>query len=293
MSWEDTFKSWSSPPGATEQTKCDNAVRAIRKAIDAHSTLKNRSIRVFAQGSYCNRTNVRAESDVDVCVYCDETMFFDLPEGMTAAEFQISTPASYSYVQYKNDVETALTDYFGQDGVTRGSKAFDVHENTYRVDADAVPCFEYRLYWKDSTYRKGTAFDPDKGSRIKNYPEQNYANGVQKNTDTGGRFKDIVRILKRLNYKMEEDDIPAAPIPSFLIESLVWNVPNEKFGNQAYAADVRSCLAHLFNNTRSAEESKEWCEVNDCKYLFRSSQPWTLAQAHAFTSAAWDYLGFG
>src|SRR5258708_38772733 len=118
MSWEDTFKSWSSPPGTTEQTKCDSAVRAIRKAIDAHSTLKNRSIKVFPQGSYRNRTNVRAESDVDVCVYCDETFFFDLPEGMTAAEFQISTSASYSYVQYKNDVETALTDYFGQDGVT-------------------------------------------------------------------------------------------------------------------------------------------------------------------------------
>jgi len=292
MSWEVTFKSWSSPPGTTEQTKCDNAVRAIRKAIDAHSTLKNRSIKVFAQGSYCNRTNVRAESDVDVCVYCNETMFFDLPEGMTAAEFQISTPASYSYAQYKNDVETALTDYFGQDGVTRGNKAFDVHENTYRVDADAVPCFEYRLYWKDSSYRKGTAFDPDKGTRIKNYPEQNYDNGVQKNTDTGGRFKDIVRILKRLNYKMEEDDIAAAPIPSFLIECLVWNVPNESFGYDTYTKDVRSALAYLFNNTREVEQSTEWVEVNKCKYLFRSSQPWTLAQAHAFTSAAWDYIGF-
>ena len=252
----------------------------------------NRSINVFAQGSYCNRTNVRAESDVDVCVYCDETMFFDLPAGMTAAEFQISTPASYSYAQYKNDVETAFTDYFGQDGVTRGNKAFDIHENTYRLDADAVPCFEYRQYWKDSSYRKGTAFEPDKGGRIKNYPEQNYANGVQKNTDTGGRFKDIVRVLKRLNYKMEDDDIAAAPIPSFLIECLVWNVPNEGFGHDTYTGDVRWALAHLFNNTRQVEQSKEWVEVNNCKYLLRPSQAWTLAQAHSFTSPAWDYIGF-
>ncbi len=29
-------------------------------------------------------------------------------------------------------------------GVTRGSKAFDVHANSYRVDADVVACFEHR-----------------------------------------------------------------------------------------------------------------------------------------------------
>jgi hypothetical protein len=88
----------------------------------------------------------------------------------------------------------------------------DLHVQSHGLPAPlmtepaSLPCFEYRLYWKDATFRNGTAFDPDKGPRIKNYPEQNYANGVQKNTDTGGRFKDIVRILKRLNYKMEEDN---------------------------------------------------------------------------------------
>jgi|ERR1700687_64085 len=235
---------------------------------------------------------LKTESDVDICVFCDETFFFDLPEGIQAAKFDISTPATYAYSQYKNDVGTALTDYFGKNGVTRGKKAFDIHENTYRVDADAVPCFEYRYYWKDSTYREGTAFDPDQGTRIKNYPGQNYANGVQKNTETGGRFKDLVRILKRLKYKMEDDDIAAAsPAPSFLIECLVWNVPNEGFGHDTYTADVCWVLAHLFNNTREFEQCKEWGELNECKYLFRSSRPWTLTEAHAFTSVAWTMSG--
>jgi hypothetical protein len=35
-----------------------------------------------------------------------------------------------------------------------------------------------------------------------------------------------------------------------------------------------------------------WLEVNDVKYLFHSTQPWTKEQAHAFVSAAWDYVGF-
>ena len=41
---------------------------------------------------------------------------------------------------------------------------------------------------------------------------------------------------------------------------------------------------------KDEEACKEWCELND-KYLFRSSQPWTRDQAHAFINDAWDYVG--
>jgi hypothetical protein len=292
MSWEDTFQSWAKPPAETEQTKCDNAVRAVRKAIDASTALKDRSIRVFAQGSYCNRTNVRTDSDVDICVLCTDSLFSYLPNGLTDADFAL-TPATYVYSQYKNDVEAALKTYFGKEGVTRGKKAFDIHENTYRLDADAVACFEYRRYREDGTYDSGTAFLPDGGSRIVNWPDQNYENGVAKNKETRQRFKDVERILKRLRNKMDDEKIAAAkPIPSFLVECLVWNVPNEGFGHDTYSADVQWALAHFFNSTRMVDDCKEWGEINEYKYLFRPTQPWTMEQAHKFTSAAWDYLGF-
>ena len=129
--------------------------------------------------------------------------------------------------------------------------------------------------------------------RIVNWPEQNYENGVAKNNETGKRFKDVVRVLKRLRNKMNDEKIAAAaPIPSFLVECLVWNVPNEGFGHNTYAADVQWTLAHIFNNTRNFDDCKEWGEVNELKYLFRPGQPWTMEQAHSFASAAWDYLGF-
>src|SRR6185437_15613243 len=103
--------------------------------------------------------------------------------------------------------------------VTRGKKAFDIHENTYRIDADAIACFEYRRYEDNGTYLTGTSFQPDSGKRVINWPEQNYENGVAKNGETGQRFKNVVRIFKRLRNKMAEEDIAAAePIPSFLIE---------------------------------------------------------------------------
>src|SRR5579884_371395 len=292
MALEDSLAYWAKPPGSTEQDKCDNAVRAIRKAIDGSTKLSSKAVRVFAQGSYCNRTNVRQDSDVDICVLCTDSIFFDLPQNMSARDFGITTPASYSYSEYKNDVGAALADYFGS-GVTRGKKAFDIHENTYRVDADAVACFEYHRYSKDGSYVTGTAFVPDGGNRIVNWPDQNYENGVAKNKVTGGRFKDLVRIIKRLRNKMVDENIAEArPIPSFLNECLIWNVPNGGFGHDTLKGDVRWAIAYLFNNTMKVEDCKEWGEVNELKYLFGAHQSWTMEQAHTFVSKAWDYVGF-
>jgi hypothetical protein len=290
---EDTLKSWAKAPGQTELDKCDNAVTAVRKALAANTSLSKLSIKVFAQGSYCNRTNVREDSDVDVCVRCSDSFFYYLPPELTPQVAGFVVPGPVNYATYKNDLGSALTAYFKDGHVTRGNKAFDIKENTYRIAADVVPCFEFRRYAMDGSHIKGTAFDPDNGGRIQNWPDQHYANGVSKNSDTGGRFKDVVRILKRLRYKMCEEKIAAADlIPSFLVECLVWNAPNSAFGHETYTSDVREVLANLFNNTIKFETCSEWGEINELKYLFRTGQPWTLMQAHAFISAAWDYWGF-
>ena len=149
--------------------------------------------------------------------------------------------------------------YFNDGHVTRGNKAFDIKENTYRIAADVVPCFEFRRYETDGSHIKGTAFDPENGGRIQNWPDQNYENGVTKNTASGGRFKDVVRILKRLRYKMCDEKIAAAdPIPSFLCECLVWNAPDDSFKRDTLRADTRGVLAHLFNNTMDFEKCREW-----------------------------------
>lgn len=289
--WESTFRSWAKPPGKTEQEKCQNAERAIRNAMKGSSSLSNRSIEVFSKGSYRNRTNVRLDSDVDICILCSDTFFFNLPDGMTRDDFGIP-PATYQYSQYKNDVEESLVSHFDRDAVTRGNKAFEVHENTYRVDADVVPCFEYRWYRTDGTYLKGTMFLTDDGRSIGNWPLQNYNNGVAKNDATGRRFKDLVRILKRLRNEMADKGHEIADsMPSYLIECLVWNVPDKGFGHDTYTNDVRYVLAYLFNNTRNNESCKEWCEINDIKYLFHISQPWIHQQANTFFYVAWNYIG--
>ncbi len=295
--WESVFGTWAAAPSATEQAKSENAERAIRKAIDASEKLSAKDIGVLAQGSYANRTNVRQDSDVDICILCKNTFFpnYAMSEGLNDAVFGF-TNADYKYADFKNDVETALKSYFGAGSITRGSKAFDVHENTYRLDADVVPCFEHVRFMgsPQSNWRiSGTQFLPDSGGIVINWPRQNYKNGVDKNDATGRRFKAVVRILKRLRNEMAANGIEAAePIPSYLIECLVWNVPKEGFGHDRYRADVRYALAHLWNQTRSDSTCSEWGEINELKYLFRQGQPWSREQVNSFLDAAWNYIGF-
>src|SRR5207248_11003521 len=130
-----------------------------------------------------------------------------------------------------------------------------------------VPCFEYRRHQENGLRLVGTAFLTSGNTRIINWPDQNYENGVAKNDATSRRFQAVVRILKRLRNAMDENNVTAAkPVPSFLIECLVWNVPNLGFGHDTYTADVRWALAYLFNNTIKSEDCLEWGEINELKY---------------------------
>lgn len=293
---EDTLLTWSKGPSQTEADKCGHAEAAVRKAIKADDRLASLDISVFAQGSYKARTNVRLNSDVDICIRYDGQLFPDYPAGTTHATFG-NSPATIPFSDFKNMVHTALRNYFGVAGVARGNKAFDVHANTYRIAADVVPTFEHRRYKQHSdathSYLSGVALLTDSGQLIKNWPQQTYDNGVERNKRSGRKYKRLIRILKRLRDKMQDTGpAAAATAPSFLIECLVWNSELAAFDRTSYTDILRHVLASTWNCTRDDIACNEWGEVNELKYLFRTDQPWTRRQAHAFLQSAWDYVGF-
>lgn len=294
--WESVFTTWSQGPGTTEQERAENAERQIRQAIQASEKLKNRDIKVFTQGSYRNRVNVRKDSDVDIGVLCFDTYFPEYPDDNVKAQLAESfIPATYTYATFKNELEEALVARFGRAAVTRGSKAFDIKANTYRVESDVAAFFEHRRYTSATSYHSGVEMIPDNFSppRIRNWPEQHYQNGVAKNEITLRRFKRVTRVLKSLSNEMADNGIKSAKdAPSFLIECLVFNASTPCFNYSTFKPMVRSVLAELFNNTLNDEKCSEWGEVNELKYLFRGSQPWTRLSAHQFLSDAWDYIGY-
>lgn len=293
--WEERFRGWIGGPGDTETQRCENAENMIRKAIASDADLRSMQLDVFAQGSYRNLTNIPQESDVDVAVCLqNEQFYYEIPDGTNPEDFGV-TPNDRQFEPYRSSVHRALEGYFGSENITAGKKAIRIHSNTYRVDADVVPSWEFREYYDKNnpgSVRKGLQFYSTDGTCVRNYPKQHIANGISKNTRAQRRFKRLVRILKSLQVEMLDQGVVTAVSPSFFIESLVYNVPDESFGHETYWQDVRAVLAYIFNETMANKDPSQWVEVNDVKYLFRASQPWTQTQAHALASAAWDYIGF-
>ncbi|MBU0516837.1 MAG: nucleotidyltransferase [Proteobacteria bacterium] len=289
---ERIFARWADAPKQTEKERCENAERAIRSAIQAYDGFDFHDVRVFTQGSYQNRVNVTKDSDVDIGVCCRDVFFFELPNGATREDFGI-IEVGFQYSEFKDRVEEALVNHFGRRSVQRGNKAFKIGENTYRIDADVAPFFEYRYFFEDGRHIKGVELYPDDmpDQGVINWPDQHYDNGVRKNQDTGRRFKALVRILKSLRNIMEADGSEAASrLCGFSIECLTYNVPDNFFGHQSYTDDVRTGLQFLFNYTISDDLCLEWTEVSELKYLFRPTQPWTRQQAFDFVTAASNLL---
>lgn len=293
--WEPTFATWARPPGTVEQQRCDNAIRAVKEAIAKSPALNRRTIDVFAQGSYANRVNVKKDSDVDVCVLCSDTFLYDLPLGVQ--DWQMGfLPPGYGYDEFKNDVGFALGARFGNPSITLGDKAFKIHANTYRIDADVVPCFEYRRYFINQIgqmqYQPGTALFPGStASLTTNFPRQQYDNGVAKNKATGEQYKALVRIIKSLRNEMDDAGIPAAKnIPSFLIESLVWNWHHDLFNQPSHRSRVVAFIAHIWGGTNSPAECSWWMEANGIKSLFGPHNVWSPFQIHDFALAAYQYI---
>jgi len=261
----------------------------VRNAIEASRKLRGRSLLVFPHGSYRNHVNVRRESDVDIGVLCRDTFSYELPESRSPSDYRI-VPATYPYSQFKDEVGEALADYFGGGGVTRGNKAFDLRENSYRVEADVTPFFEHRDYRVSDPPPLGVELRPDSGGRIVNWPEQHYDNGVAKNTATGRAFKGCVRILKRTAVALDEAK-RAGSVPGFLIECLTFNVPDSHFSHNTWGGVLRAVLPYQYQATKQEDTCAKWTEVSRLKWLFGPHQRWTPQQANDFTVAAWQLLG--
>lgn len=303
--WHAVMRAWAKPPSETEDQRASNAAGMIRTAIRASDALKGKTVDVYPTGSYRNNTNARLESDVDVAVVLRDLMFSEIPSAFTKEQLGITSTTSYSFNQFREDVGAALKAKFGA-GMTPGDKAFDIRENSYRLDADVAPFFEHRRYTgargADGTWQfyEGVEMRPrsDANKRIINWHQQHYDQGVAKNTATGRRFKRVTRILKRLRTEMlgagdERARKAAKPIASFLIESLVYNVPNGQF-NQAtetYYEDTKAVVSWLWNRI-DKNEHNEFKETSEMKWLFRSGQAWTAADAKEFLAAAWSCVGF-
>lgn len=299
---ETQLEQYSAPLSKTEEQQCLNAIGMVRDAlvplgftddgrvistlypdtlsygIELRSTTGSRRIKLFVQGSYANNTNVRTQSDVDIAVIQEETFRTNYrtssvyPQSDVDYGFVISAPQQK---KFKDEVQECLEQKFGRD-VERKNKSIKIHGNTYRKEADSVPCMRYRDYSADfkkdeSNYVGGVVIFPDDGETIINYPEQHIQNGKVKNVSTNYHYKKMVRIMKKMRYLMQDANIYTADnISSFELESLLWNIPDSHYlegGKYRKVYHFKTIIEYLKSHKSSFSSYKE---ANGIKTLFSS-----------------------
>lgn len=293
QSIEQKLNGWTGPSSATEQDKQDRTVRMIREAISGHDAFKGVKLGVYTKGSYPNNTNVRSDSDVDVAIEYTEAVYSDeesagLKPTNLGAYQGIWTPS-----KLRIELGSALEVKFPRQVDTSGTTAIRVNSSSARVDADLVPCFTYKYYFTSGQVNVGTKTFRTSGNPITNYPAQQLAQGRTKNTATKSFYKQAVRILKRVENAMVADDVHTE-VPSYFIECLLFNCPNDLFGRTTWTDTIKALLFHIWDSLEGDEPvatESRWVEANHCKWLFHSAQKWSRQDGRAFAKAAWNYLG--
>lgn len=293
------LENWTRPASENEDFKIQNTHSMIKDAIDKSEYLKDKNIEIFIQGSYANNTNVKIKSDIDVNIMLKETFYTEYPEGNTNETYGFINGTN-TFSVFKKEVEKALINKFGRENIKVGNKSIQINSNTYRVEADAVPTFQYRNYKylssnNSDNFIEGVKFFSTNQEEVINYPKKHIENGIKKNLETKKRFKRAARILKRIKYKMQEEGYNInSNISSFLIECLVWNIPNEDFINyNAWNDLLKNIVIELYHATKDYNLCKEWGEVSEMLYLFHSERKWTYKDVNEFMIQVWQYMEWG
>jgi hypothetical protein len=282
------LETWSGQGSITQSAATYNA---IKNALEASDTDYSRhSYKVFLQGSYGNDTNIWAESDVDIVIQLTDAFNSDttsLSESEKSLYKQAFADATYTLTDFKRDVLATLRRKYGSD-VEEGTKAIAIKANGGRRKSDVIVATEYRRYIKfngvyDSSYVEGIRFFNAAGGEIINYPKSHSINLTAKHQATSSRFKPTVRIMKNLRSTLvDKGAIEASLAPSYYLEGLFYNVPNDSF-----TSSYQDRIANALNWLHQCDKSKLLC-ANEQYYLLHDSPlvTWRLPKCQEFLAAA-------
>lgn len=284
---ESQLDTWSHQ-GAVQQSSA--TYQTVRTALmDANAAYADQAFEVFLQGSYGNDTNIFAESDVDTVIRLDSIMRSDLsalPPDQQAAYHQAFSKATYTFDEFKSGVLTRLTNAFGASDVTPGNKAIKIKANGSRRNGDVVACYQFRRYIRfislsDQEYVPGVIFPTTSSGEIRNYPKRHSDNCTAKHQATNTWFKPMVRIVKNMRSKLVDDGkITKDTAPSYYIEGMLWNVPNDKFG-ASYQDTFCNCIKWVLQTDRT----KLKCANEQYWLLGESNVQWSTAKCDLFLNA--------
>ncbi len=303
---EDQLAAFSTPPSKTELEKTKHTADMIKEVLDNNlpvnqiksaNSLSSYTYEVYLQGSYANRTNVSFNSDVDIVVELKSLHGYDisnLTEIEKASYHRDHSSVSYTFAKYKLDILAALKVRFGDD-VKESNKCLKIRENASRVNADVVPCFEYRVYkrylyqYDNSNWLPGIKLYDNQGNMLINYPKLHQKNTRIKQMATNKQFKKQVRIYKTIrNTMVEANIINESVAASYWVENLLYNCTDDCFASTSHTVNMLSCLQFLYDAFENARESGFTC-ANGQQNLF-SDKTWDAVEATNFIQKFGEFV---
>jgi Nucleotidyltransferase domain len=292
---ESQLDTWSHQGATTTASATHLSIRtALTAGVSAlQGKVKDGNVEIYLQGSYKNDTNIRGDSDVDVVIQLNSTFGRDLsalPPNQKAFYETAFGQATYPWTDFRADVLRALRSYYGQDKVMEGKKSLKLAAGGGRLAADVVPVLHFRKYQyfyshQMQSYLDGVEFfsRPDNQAII-NFPRAHYDNGVTKNSGgkTDGWYKPTVRVFKNARtYLADRGDIVEDLAPSYFLECLLYNVPDQKFG-----ASFQDTFVKLWNWLSSeAPVAQLRCQNDQLPLFGNSPEQWDTARAYKLLQA--------
>lgn len=288
---ESQLETWSHQGSITQSSNTYNTIKSVLE--DSATPYAGKNFKVFLQGSYGNDTNIYAESDVDIVIRLDDCFHSDLEslsDDEKSAYKQAFSDATYTHADFKRDVLSVLEEQYGS-AVKAGDKAIAIDASGSRRKSDVIVATQFRRYFKfrsasDSEYVEGICFFNAAGERIANYPKQHSANLTAKHQASSQWLKPMARVFKNMRSRMVEDGLIKAGIaPSYYIEGLLYNVPNEKL-----TTSYQDCVANILNWYRQDAGKTDLVCANEQYYLLRDGYHtcWSQTDCDALVEAAVD-----
>jgi len=274
---ESTLARWSHHQAATAFTQAHLPIRA---ALDAYSWPSDMNYEVFLQGSYKNDTNLGGESDVDVVVRLNHRL---RPRVAKLSGQQLQKDASHqrAYQRWKSFRAHALKAMRSRFGNAAKSdrKTLKVPKGRIPADADLVVTLRYR---------EGIAFYlPDERRWVVSFPQQHYARGVRKELAASNRVKRTIRMFKAArNQLVETKALTKDDVPSYFIECLLYNVPENLF-----APKLAPTYTSIGDWLRTVKLNDFKCQSGQVELFGPGREQWSEKKARAFVKSLqglWD-----
>ena len=252
----------------------------IREALEAYEGLSQFKYEVFLQGSYKNDTNLGGDSDVDVVVRLASKLKLRVValSGERLQEDGSHRFALERWQSFRDHAMKAMRARFGK-AVKSGRKTIKVPKGKIPADADLVVTLGHKV---------GIGFYlPDQRRWVVSYPEQHHQRGLKKEKAANERFKRTIRMFKAArNQLVSRRVLTKEDAPSYFIECLLYNVPNDLF-----APKLPPTYVGILTWLKTARLNDFQCQNGLVPLFGPQPEQWSVKKARAFVKALqemWD-----